>query len=86
METYNDHTETTGGMLISKASPRDDVVKMDESHDDYLNILTDNVRKDIQESGRFSAMQQKAMNQTSDAISKVISTTVKNVDVNIEFY
>lgn len=87
IEISNDHAQTDGGFLVSKKNPMDDAVRMDESHDDYTNILQDNAKKELKESGKFIELQQVAMDRTNNQINDLIRTiTSEDLNVNIEFY
>ncbi len=87
IEIFNDKAQTTGGFLIFKAKPRDDLVEMSADRDEYINILRDSALQDLQESGQYQKLQQAAMGNTANLLSRLLQELSQNnvLEVNVKF-
>ncbi len=87
IEIYNDKAQTTGGCLTFKGKPRDDLVEMKANQDEYINILREFVSQDLQESGKHKKLQQVAMKNTVDLLTRLLRELSQNnnLELSIKF-
>ncbi|KUG03372.1 hypothetical protein ASZ90_019160 [hydrocarbon metagenome] len=84
IEIYNDKAQTTGGFLIFKTKPRDDLVEMSADKDGYVTILRDSALRNLQESGRYQKLQQIAMNNTVDLLARLLQDLSQNNELKVK--
>ncbi len=82
IEPYNDRAQTTGGFLTYKAKPREDLVEMSDQ-DEYINILRDFALQDLQESGKYQKLQQAAMDNAVDLLTRLLREMSPNNDLEV---
>lgn len=87
IEIYNDKAQTTGGCLIYKGKPRDELVEMKANRDEYINILRDFTLQELQASGKYRKLEQTAAKNAVELLSCLLQELSQNnkLQLSIKF-